>query len=199
MEDTRHLILINGQDKTESVASYRFQDGICEVVFTGSPKPYHYRGGKVQVLAVQRRIDPAGQIIVVNGAAIPQVEEILDFGPFYRLRLNGRKSLTYPKAQVELQKNCLADVEQKEIFDYFKETAATVSLVSENGQNILQMQYERCKDVLDTTVLSCYLDLQKLPGQYHPGPAGHRQDSDHFEYHCQRGPRGPDGGGGLKQ
>ena len=64
MEDTRHLILINGQDKTDSVASYRFQDGICEVVFTGSPKPYHYRGGKVQVLAVQRRIDLAGQIIV---------------------------------------------------------------------------------------------------------------------------------------
>lgn len=168
MEDTRHLILIDGQDKTDSVASHRLQDGICEVVFTGSPKHYHYRGGRVQVLAVQRQIDPAGQIVVVGGAAVPQVEEILDFGPFYRLRLTGRKSLTYPKDQVELQKNCLADVEQKEIFDYFKETAAAVSLVSENGQNILQMQYERCKDVRDTTVLSCYLDLQKPPAERTP-------------------------------
>ena len=85
MESKEHLILINGQDKTDSVASFRFQDGMCEVVFAGSPKVYRYHSDKVQVLAVQRRIDPVELVVVVRGEAFSQIEEILDFGPYYRL------------------------------------------------------------------------------------------------------------------
>ena len=47
MEGKEHLILINGQDKTDSVASFRFQDGMCEVVFAGSPKVYRHHSDKV--------------------------------------------------------------------------------------------------------------------------------------------------------
>ena len=39
----QYLILINSQDKTDSVASFRFQNGMCEVVFNSSPKLYRYR------------------------------------------------------------------------------------------------------------------------------------------------------------
>lgn len=53
------MLLINGQDKTDSVASFRFQDGMCEVVYTTSPKTYHYRAEKVQLLKVQSLIDPS--------------------------------------------------------------------------------------------------------------------------------------------
>ena len=114
MESKEHLILINGQDKTDSVASFRFQDGMCEVVFAGSPKVYRYHSDKVQVLAVQRRIDPAELVVVVRGEAFSQIEEILDFGPYYRL------------------------------------------------------QYERCKTVRETTVLSCYLNRDKKPVECTP-------------------------------
>ena len=33
MDGQKYLLLINGQDKTDSVASYRFQDDLCEVVY----------------------------------------------------------------------------------------------------------------------------------------------------------------------
>ena len=39
MELEKYMLLINGQDKTDSVASFRFQDGMCEVVYSSSPKP----------------------------------------------------------------------------------------------------------------------------------------------------------------
>lgn len=159
----QYLILINSQDKTDSVASFRFQNGMCEVVFNSSPKLYRYRAEKVQLLKVQSRINPSEFIITVDGNPLRQVDEILDFGYFYRFLRSGKKALTYPKAQVELQKNCLAEKKQKGIFDYFKETAETISLVAENGQNILQMQYERCKAINDATALSCYLNFSKKP------------------------------------
>jgi len=163
MDSEKYLILIDGQDKTDSVASFRFQDGMCEVVYNRSAKPYRYRAGKVQILKMQRQIDPSGLIITVDGNAVQQVDMILDFGSFYRLLRNGKKALTYPKDLVRFQENCLANKERKGVFDYFKETAEAVSLVAENGQNILQMQYERCRTISNATVLACYLDLTQKP------------------------------------
>ena len=163
MDSKKYMLLINGQDKTDSVASFRFQDGMCEVVYTTSPKTYRYRAEKVQLLKVQSRIDPTQFIITVDGNPLSQVDEILDFGPFYRFLRTGKTALTYPKSQVELQKNCLTNQKQVGIFEYFKETAAAVSLVAEGGLNILSAQYERIKSVSDATVLSCYLDSSKKP------------------------------------
>ena len=53
MDSPKYMLLINGQDKTDSVASFRFQDGMCEVVYATSPKTYRYRAEKVQLLKVQ--------------------------------------------------------------------------------------------------------------------------------------------------
>jgi hypothetical protein len=163
MDSPKYMLLINGQDKTDSVASFRFQDGMCEVVYATSPKTYRYRAEKVQLLKVQSRIDPTQFIITVDGNPLSQVDEILDFGPFYRFLRTGKTALTYPKSQVELQKNCLTNQKQAGVFEYFKETAAAVSLVAEGGLNILSAQYERVKSVSDATVLSCYLDSSKKP------------------------------------
>lgn len=166
MDGERYLILINGQDKTDSIADFHFQNGMCEVVYTSSPKVYRYHGSKVQVFAVQNQIDPADLIIVAEGNPIPQIETILDFGPYYRFLRTGRKALSFPKESVEIQKNCLANQEQKNTFEYFKETAKAVSLVAENGQNILHMQYERIQNISDATVLSRYLDSSRQPAVY---------------------------------
>ena len=163
MDSEKYMLLINGQDKTDSVASFHFRDGMCEVIYASSPKPYRYHAEKVQLLKVENRIDPSQFIITVDGTPLSQVDEILDFGPFYRFLRTGKKVLTYPKGQVELRKNCLTNQKQAGVFEYFKETAAAVSLVAEGGLNILSAQYERTKSVSDAAVLSCYLDLSKKP------------------------------------
>lgn len=166
MDSRNYLLLINGRDKTDSVDSFKFQDGMCEVSYTGSPKVYRYHAEKVQLLEVQKRINPFEYIIAVEGKTLHQVDEIQDFGSFYRFLRAGKKALTYSKDQVELQKNCLAEKKKQGVFNYFKETAKAISLVTENGQNILQMQYDRCKAVSDKTVLSSYLDFSNKPASY---------------------------------
>ena len=99
MDSRKYMLLVNGQDKTDSVASFRFQDGMCEVIYANSPKAYHYRAEKVQLLKVQSRIDPSDLIIIVDGDTIQQVDEILDFGPFYRFLRTGKKPLHTQKAK----------------------------------------------------------------------------------------------------
>ena len=82
MDNKKYMLLVNGQDKTDSVASFYFQDGMCEVVYTSSPKSYRYHAGKVRLLKVQNHITPSEFIITVDGNPLSQVDEILDFGPF---------------------------------------------------------------------------------------------------------------------
>lgn len=171
MDRKQYMVLINSQDKTDSIAGLHFQNGMCEVVYASSPKAYRYHGSKVQVLKVQRQIDPAGLIVVAEGKPIPQIETILDFGPFYRFFRTGGKVRSFPKGSVVFQKDCLADPGRKNIFEYFKETAKAVSLVAENGRNILQMQYERIQSISDATVLSCYLNADQRPAARIPPEA----------------------------
>ena len=62
---------------------------------------------------------------------------------------------------MQFQQNCLADGKNQETFQYFKETAAAISLVAENGLNILSMQYDKIQQVSEDTVLASYLAPQK--------------------------------------
>ena len=115
MDRGKYLILINGQDKTDSVEDFRPCGDACDVVYTSSPKVYHYQGGKVKILELRQRIDPAGLIVTVKGVRIAQVDEILDFGSFYRVIRTGKKALSYPREDVEIQRNCLAGEKQKSV------------------------------------------------------------------------------------
>ena len=162
MDARKHLIIIKGKDQTDSVASFQFHDGKCEVVYTSAPnKTYGFQSSNVEILPLQKKIDPAQVIVIANGQAISGIDEILDFGGYYRIIRNGKRDLSFRRSEVQLQQNCLMDGKNQEAFQYFKETAAAISLVAENGINILSMQYDKIRQVSEDTVLASYLAPQK--------------------------------------
>ena len=162
MDARKHLIIIKGKDQTDSVASFRFHDGKCEVVYTSAPnKAYDFQSGNVEILPLQKKIDPAQVIVTADGQTISGIDELLDFGAYYRIIRSGKKDLLFRRSEVQLQQNCLTDGKNQEAFQYFKETAAAISLVAENGINILSMQYDKIQQVSEDTVLSSYLAPQK--------------------------------------
>lgn len=102
MDREKCLILINGQDKTDSVKEFRPCGDSCDIIYTSSSQVYHYQGGKVKILELQQRVDPAGLIVTVKGIRVTQVDMILDFGPYYRLVRSGKKTLSYHREEVEI-------------------------------------------------------------------------------------------------
>lgn len=162
MDARKHLIIIKGKDQTDSVASFQFHDGKCEVVYISAPnKTYSFQRSNVEILPLQKKIDPARVIVTANGQTISGIDEILDFGGYYRIVRNGKRDLSFRRSEVQFQQNCLADGKNQETFQYFKETAAAISLVAENGINILSMQYDKIQQVSEDTVLASYLAPQK--------------------------------------
>lgn len=60
MDAQKHLIIIKGKDQTDSVFSFRFHDGRCEIIYTSAPnKTYSFHSGNVEILPLQKKIDPA--------------------------------------------------------------------------------------------------------------------------------------------
>ena len=162
MNAQKRLIIIKGKDKTDSVASFRFHDGKCDVVYTSSPgRIYSFQNRNVEILPLKKQIDPAQVIVTANGQTFGKIDEILDFGAYYRIIRAGRKDLSFHRSEVQFQRNCLADGKNKEAFQYFKETAAAISLVTDNGINILKMQYDKIQQLSENTVLASYLAPQK--------------------------------------
>lgn len=162
MDARKHLIIIKGKDQTDSVASFQFHDGKCEVVYTSAPnKSYSFQRSNVEILPLQKKIDPARVIVTVNGQTISGIDEILDFSGYYRIVRSGKRDLSFRRSEVQLQQNCLTYGKNQETFQYFKETAAAISLVAENGINILSMQYDKIQQVSEDIVLASYLAPQK--------------------------------------
>lgn len=163
MDAHKQLLIANGEDKTDSVISFQFEGGKCHVQYSNASKVYSYNANNVQILKLQRKIDPQSVIVIVKDRQIIEIEEILDFGQFYRIVRKDRKDLSCHYTEIKFLHNCLSDKRAGTLFDYFKETAETVSLVTDNGINILSRQYQKITSVQEDTVLASYLEPSKEP------------------------------------
>ena len=152
------LIIVKGKDKTDSIESYTFHGNKCDIVYSNSAKVFCYNSSNIKLLKLVRTIDPRSVIFKANNRIVKDIDHIQDFGEFYRVVRSNGKTRTIPKVEVELEKNCLYGAKSQELFDYFKETASTLSLKTDGGINILQRQYDMISAVSDVTVLAKYLD-----------------------------------------
>ena len=161
MDPRKHLVMIKGADQTSSVANFQLHDGTCEISYLSAPhKIYRFQSSNVEVFSLQKQLDPARFIVTVNGQSVHGIDELLDFGAYYRILRKGAKDQLLRSSEVQFQQNCLSDSKNEEIFQYFKEAATAISLVAENGVNILSAQYNKIQKVSKDTVLASYLDPQ---------------------------------------
>lgn len=158
MDASKQLIIVNGEDKTDSIVSYLHHGNKCDVVYNNSSRIYPYNSSNVRTIKLKQIINPKTVIFKYKGTTIANIDQIRDFGEFYRVVRTGKKELSCKRADVRLSQNCLADAQSGALFQCFKNTAAAVSLKTENGINILSRQYENITAVEDCTVLSRYLN-----------------------------------------
>ena len=157
MDTSKQLIIVNEIDKTDSIVSIRFRGSKCDIVFKNSSRVYSYNSNNVRIIKLKQVLDPNTIIFKYKDTIIANIDQVRDFGEFYRVIRYGKKELSCRQTDVQILKNCLAEPQSKELFQYFKETAMAVSLKTENGINHLNLQYNRIKEVEEHTVLSHFL------------------------------------------
>lgn len=163
MDINQYLVLIDGKDRTRDVKSVRLDSGGSsgEVRFWSAPfsGPAEREDGwfpSVAARSVRGEADLEGRIVTAGGERLFPVDRVLDFGDYCRV-ISGRRSMVFPKSEVAFAEDCLTRPEIRELFNYFKEAAAAVGVVTSGGVNILLRQYEKIQDAADDTALASYL------------------------------------------
>ena len=102
------------------MASFRFHDGRCEVVYTSAPnKTYDFQSGNVEILPLQKKSIPPQVIVTANGQTISGTDELLDFGAYYRI-VRSEERLSFRRSEVQLRQNCLTDGKIRKPFNTSK-------------------------------------------------------------------------------
>jgi len=152
------LVIIDGKDRSDDVASCDYRSGRYDVVFRNKSQVYSYNASKIRILKLVQQIDPQSVVCKLKGKVIADIKQIRHFGEFFRIVRGNGTCISYHKSDIEIVKNCLYDTKRRELFDYFKATAKALSLKTDNGINILEQQYDRIQAVEASTVLAKYLD-----------------------------------------
>ena len=104
MDSSKQLIIVNGKDKTDSIVSCQFRGSKCDVVYDNSPRVYSYNTSNVRIIKLKQIIDPKTAIFKYKGVTISNIDQIRDFGEFYRVVRQGKKELSCRQADVEISK-----------------------------------------------------------------------------------------------
>lgn len=159
MNNRRVLIIIKGENKTDSVDSviWNPSTNTYDIIFKNdTDKTYSYSRNNVRILKDSYRIDPQKYIYKKDGCSILGISAINDYGDWIEFVREGYKTLVYQKSELTIETNCLAQPQAKHLMEYYKNVSSAVSLVTENGQNILEIQYSKVSSVSDDTVLASY-------------------------------------------
>ena len=92
--------IVNGKDKTESIVSFRNRGNKCDVVFDNSSRIYSYSSRNIRIIELKQTIDPNAIIVKYKGSIIADIEQVRDFGEFYRVVRTGKKEHSCKRTDV---------------------------------------------------------------------------------------------------
>lgn len=156
LDINNNLILIKGEDKTQSVNSVLFdQYGSVQVTFN-SGKTYSYKKANVQALKNPKITLLQNRIALRNDIPMSGADMVRFFDEWCRIIYrNGYHELAR-SSEIRIVESALNNPNSKKCFDYFKQIAIKTGLKVED-HNILASRYEKIGYIRDDSIVSDYL------------------------------------------
>jgi very-short-patch-repair endonuclease/thymidine kinase len=148
------------QDKTNQIQWYQEDPKCVRVKFYGSDKFFPISYHKIEIYSKKRAINPNESEVFFHGQPLKDVRDIVDFGTYYKLFYDDKKSIVLNGYDFCTIDNISDPAIQWQLrFNYFKE----LSRQSLDGDtDYLAYQYEHIDPTLSHTVLNRYLTRSKV-------------------------------------
>jgi superfamily I DNA and/or RNA helicase len=153
-----NLILIKDEDKTQNIVNCKYINGKYEVVFNTSSQIYSYSYLSVKWIRNPQNIDISSVKISHGGKVLFDIKQILQFEDYYRVFFGNGKISLYNKRDLTIEKNSLQNKSTSNCLEYFKCIAGKVSIINDDGKNILSNQFEKIDFISSKTALATYLN-----------------------------------------
>lgn len=168
MDLTRYMVLNNkGQDIT-AICNYNQETGYYDVTYRND-KTYSYKKSSLKILSVPK-IEPVNnKIIYAKGKVCTNVDRLFLFTDgtekHWRVFFNNGKSITFHGDEIRIAQSCTGEKAVQEKLQYLKDLAQSNELVTEDGKQLLSLQYEKLKIIEEQTALAVYLEPDKFANQ----------------------------------
>lgn len=167
MNERKNLILIKGEDKTRQIklCFYDSQVQRCKVTFING-KTYPYAYSSVRWLKNPETHDPS-LYKISKGDTSFNIREIFvfrDTEEWWHLILD-KGSATYRRSELQIEKSCLDEAQELDKLNYLRDIAGINELKNDDGEVLLQKQYEKLKFVGKDSALAVYLHPKSHPIQ----------------------------------
>ncbi|MCM1140848.1 MAG: AAA family ATPase, partial [Muribaculum sp.] len=164
----KHVIIINGVNKTYQVESIRLDGYKYAVKFQNTDKVYTYSRDKVIWLTSPLSVEFEGCHVFVNGKKEKNIKAISLFAnngfKYFAITYGNDFTKHYAESEVDIRQSCLSG-KTTNIFDYLRQCAGINTLgineEDESSEGILTSIYSRIDFVDVNTAATVYLNPQQ--------------------------------------
>lgn len=172
----KHVIIINGVDKTYQVESIRLDGYRYAVKFQNADKVYSYSRDKVIWLTSPLSVGVDGRHVFVNGKKEKNIKAISLFAnngfKYYAITYGNDFTKHYVESEVDIRRSCLSG-KATNIFDYLRQCAGInilgINEGDESSEGILASVYSRIDFVDENTAAAVYLNPRQRIKTFHLG------------------------------
>lgn len=174
MNDNNRIIVIDGTDTTESVATCERTDTGYDITYKSRSKMYSFGLSRVQVFYLQGTLDCVHSKVYINGTLIKNALEVQDYGEWRKVICKNAGPRTCKTENMRLENSCLRDQKAADILSYLAELLDAIGLKpDDDGPSILSRHYTGLQSfVSENSVLGYYLssndELCKKPQAFSP-------------------------------
>ncbi len=163
MDTSKHLILKNGKDITSDVIFCKYNQVTkkYDVTFrSGSTYPCAYQ--TIEWVMNPEIINPALVRIYHGDRELFNIQYICIFHTrmedCWHIRFSNGSEMNYARRTLKVVNSCLSEIQAQSCMSYLRELAAINELKSEDGEILLQKQYETLNFVGADTAMAIYLN-----------------------------------------
>lgn len=160
IDQDNQLILIKGEDKTSSVASWRFDTRRPIIYITyNQGKSYSYNTRDVKFLENPRTVTLGNCVALKDNSPVSRAVRLQFFENYCRIVYKSGYREIVLSARIKIVESALKAPKSKNCFEYLKRLAIHIGLVV-GEYNILAKQYNRIDFVREDSVLAAFLSGQ---------------------------------------
>jgi superfamily I DNA and/or RNA helicase len=166
VDASKHLILNNGKDITADVklCQYNSDTGKYYVTFKNG-RTYPYGCHSIEWVKNPNIINPCSVHISHGGRELFKIQDICVFyakaTDYWHIRFSDGREKNYDQREIKIATSCLGESEIQNCMSYLRQLATINELKSDDGEILLQKQYEKLNFVDDGTAMTIYLNPEK--------------------------------------
>lgn len=163
MDIYNNMIIVKEKIKTKDIRScqYNNQTGKYEITFNNG-KTYSYAHHNVVWLENPKILNPELYHINLDGHELFDIRSISVFQnedqEYWHICFGDGSERDYYGNELHISKSCHNDSASKDVFEYLKQIASLSNLKNDDGERLLEKQYEKMNFVGEDTALSMYLN-----------------------------------------